>query len=185
MFDTLSAKLEAALEKVKGRGRLDEKTVDATLKEIRLALLEADVNFKVVRDVVGRLRERLVGEEVARALNPSQTVIKAVDAELTRALGGTSASLDLKGPAPSVVVLAGLRDRFARDGHGVTGRRGGVDVGADPLSVHLQLLDGGGTLQVARHQHRVPSPPLEVCGELPGGGRLPGALQPGEHDHLR
>ncbi len=109
MFDTLSAKLEAALEKVKGRGRLDEKTVDATLKEIRLALLEADVNFKVVRDVVARLRERLVGEEVARALNPSQTVIKAVDEELTRALGGESAPLDLSGPSPKVIVLAGLQ----------------------------------------------------------------------------
>ena len=109
MFDTLATKLEAALDKVKGRGRLDEKTVDATLKEIRLALLEADVNFKVVKGIVERLREQLVGEEVAKALNPSQTVIKAVDAELTRALGGESASLDLKGPSPAVIVLAGLQ----------------------------------------------------------------------------
>jgi signal recognition particle subunit SRP54 len=109
VFDTLSNKLEAALDKVKGRGRLDEKTVDATLKEIRLALLEADVNFKVVKTVVERLREQLVGEDVAKALNPSQTVVKAVDAELTRALGGESAELDLKGPSPSVVVLAGLQ----------------------------------------------------------------------------
>jgi len=109
VFDTLSTKLEAALDKVKGRGRLDEKTVDATLKEIRLALLEADVNFKVVKGILARLREQLVGEEVAKALNPSQTVIKAVDAELTRALGGESATLDLKGPPPSVIVLAGLQ----------------------------------------------------------------------------
>ncbi|MFW6009818.1 MAG: signal recognition particle protein, partial [Actinomycetota bacterium] len=104
-----SSKLEAALDKVKGRGRLDEKTVDATLKEIRLALLEADVNFKVTRGIVERLREQLVGEEVNKALNPSQTVVKAVDAELTRALGGEAASLELKGPAPSVIVLAGLQ----------------------------------------------------------------------------
>ncbi len=109
MFDTLSAKLDAALDKVKGRGRLDEKTVDATLKEIRLALLEADVNFKVVKEVVARLRERLVGEDVAKALNPSQTVIKAVDAELTRALGGESVPLDLSGRSPHVIVLAGLQ----------------------------------------------------------------------------
>jgi signal recognition particle subunit SRP54 len=109
VFDTLANKLEAALDKVKGRGRLDEKTVDATLKEIRLALLEADVNFKVVKGIVERLREQLVGEDVAKALNPSQTVIKAVDAELTRALGGEAASLELKGPAPSVIVLAGLQ----------------------------------------------------------------------------
>jgi signal recognition particle subunit SRP54 len=109
VFDTLSAKLDTALERVKGRGRLDEKTVDATLKEIRLALLEADVNFKVVKGVVERLREQLVGADVAKALNPSQQVVKAVDAELTRALGGAAVALDLKGPPPSVVVLAGLQ----------------------------------------------------------------------------
>jgi signal recognition particle subunit SRP54 len=109
VFDTLSTKLEAALDRVKGRGRLDEKTVDATLKEIRLALLEADVNFKVVKGIVERLRAQLVGEEVGKALNPSQTVIKAVDTELTRALGGENVALDLKGPAPSVIVLAGLQ----------------------------------------------------------------------------
>ncbi len=110
MFDTLATKLEAALDRVKGRGgRLDERTVDATLKEIRLALLEADVNFKVVRTMVERLREQLVGEDVAKALNPSQTVVKAVDAELTRALGGTAVPLELTGPAPAVIVLAGLQ----------------------------------------------------------------------------
>jgi signal recognition particle subunit SRP54 len=108
VFDALSAKLEAALDRVKGRGRLDEKTVDATLKEIRLALLEADVNFKVVKGIVERLRETLVGEEVAKALNPSQHVIKAVNAELERALGGASAGLELKGK-PAVIMLAGLQ----------------------------------------------------------------------------
>jgi signal recognition particle subunit SRP54 len=108
VFDTLSSKLEAALDRVKGRGRLDERTVDATLKEIRLALLEADVNFKVVKTIVARLRERLVGEEVSKALNPSQQVIKAVDEELKRALGGESVGLELKG-SPSVIVLAGLQ----------------------------------------------------------------------------
>ena len=108
MFDTLSAKLEAALDRVKGRGRLDEKTVEATLKEIRLALLEADVNFKVVKQMVARLREQLVGEEISKALNPSQQVIKAVDEELKRALGGESAGLTLTGK-PSVIMLAGLQ----------------------------------------------------------------------------
>ena len=88
VFDALSERLDAALAKVKGRGRLDEKTVDATLKEIRLALLEADVNFKVVKEFVGHLREALVGEDVSKALNPSQQVIKAVHAEIVRALGG-------------------------------------------------------------------------------------------------
>jgi signal recognition particle subunit SRP54 len=109
VFDTLSTKLESALDRVRGRGRLDERTVDATLKEIRLALLEADVNFKVVKDIVARLRERLVGEDVSKALNPAQQVIKAVDAELARALGGESVPLDLSGASPHVIVLAGLQ----------------------------------------------------------------------------
>ncbi|MFA9444750.1 signal recognition particle protein [Egicoccus sp. AB-alg6-2] len=108
MFDALSTKLEAALDRVRGRGRLDEATVDATLKEIRLALLEADVNFKVVKGIVERLRERLVGEEVSKALNPAQQVIKAVSDELERALGGASAGLELKGK-PAVILLAGLQ----------------------------------------------------------------------------
>ena len=108
MFDTLSTKLEAALDRVKGRGRLDEKTVDATLKEIRLALLEADVNFKVVKGMIERLREQLVGEEVSKALNPSQQVVKIVSQELERALGGPAEGLNLTGK-PAVIMLAGLQ----------------------------------------------------------------------------
>jgi signal recognition particle subunit SRP54 len=108
VFDALSTKLEAALDRVRGRGRLDEATVDATLKEIRLALLEADVNFKVVKGIVERLRERLVGEEISKALNPSQHVVKAVSDELERALGGESVGLELKGK-PAVIMLAGLQ----------------------------------------------------------------------------
>ncbi|MFA9431299.1 signal recognition particle protein [Egicoccus sp. AB-alg2] len=108
MFDALSSKLESALDRVRGRGRLDAATVDATLKEIRLALLEADVNFKVVKGIVERLRERLVGEEVSKALNPAQQVVKAVSEELERALGGQSVGLELAGK-PAVIMLAGLQ----------------------------------------------------------------------------
>ncbi len=109
MFDALSERLDSALSKLKGRGRLDEKTVDATLKEIRLALLEADVNFKVVRGFVERLRERLVGEDISKALNPSQQVIKAVNEELTAALGGEAVPLAFDKGKPFVIMLAGLQ----------------------------------------------------------------------------
>ncbi|MFN2556907.1 MAG: signal recognition particle protein [Nitriliruptorales bacterium] len=109
MFDALSDRLESALARVRGRGRLDDKTVDATLREIRLALLEADVNFKVVRDVVARLHERLVGEEVSKALNPSQQVIRAVNDELTRILGQEAVALELGQQRPAVLMLAGLQ----------------------------------------------------------------------------
>lgn len=109
MFDALSARLDQAMSLVKGRGRLDEKTVDATLKEIRLALLEADVNFKVTRNFVEQLRETLVGEEVAKALNPSQHVVKAVHAQIIEALGGEAVPLDLGNTSPAVIMLAGLQ----------------------------------------------------------------------------
>ncbi len=109
MFEALAERLESALDRVKGRGRLDEQTVEATLKEIRLALLEADVNFKVVRGFVDRLREQMVGEEVSKAINPSQQVIKAVNEELTRALGEETVSLDLGSGKPAVIMLAGLQ----------------------------------------------------------------------------
>jgi signal recognition particle subunit SRP54 len=109
VFDALSERLGSALERVRGRGRLDEQDVDATLKDIRLALLEADVNFTVVREIVARLRERLVGEEVSQALNPAQQVVKAVNDELTRALGGQASHLDLGQRRPAVIMLAGLQ----------------------------------------------------------------------------
>jgi signal recognition particle subunit SRP54 len=109
VFDALSERLEAALDRVKGRGRLDEKTVDETLKDIRLALLEADVNFRVVRGFVDRLRDELVGLEESPALKPSQQVVKAVNEELTRALGGDAVPLDLGRDRPAVIMLAGLQ----------------------------------------------------------------------------
>src|SRR5207244_13346914 len=83
VFDTLSDRLQNALGDLRNRGRLDEETVARATREIRLALLEADVNFRVVRDFVARVRERAVGEEVAKSLTPGQQVVKIVHEELT------------------------------------------------------------------------------------------------------
>ena len=109
MFNALSDRLEAVLSGLKGRGKLSEEQVDASLREIRLALLEADVNFKVVKTFVGRVRERAVGAEVSEALNPGQQVVKIVHDELVRILGEQSAPLDLGSASPAVVMLAGLQ----------------------------------------------------------------------------
>ena len=109
MFDALQQRLAGALDGLKGRGRLDDAAVDAVLADIRLALLEADVNLAVVRGVVARLREQLVGSQVAPGLDPRQHVIRAVDTELRTALGGEHVALDLAGRAPAVIVLAGLQ----------------------------------------------------------------------------
>src|SRR5581483_1178902 len=88
MFDQLSDRLQGVLTDVRSRGKLSEEDVNKALREVRLALLEADVNFKVVKDFTAALKGRLAGEEVSEALNPGQTVIKAVNDELTELMGG-------------------------------------------------------------------------------------------------
>ncbi len=108
MFDNLSEKLNAAFKKLSGKGKLTEADVDTALREVRLALLEADVNFKVVKDLLSRVRERAIGEEVMRSLSPAQTVIKIVNEELIKTLG-EPAKIDLSGEPPHVVMLVGLQ----------------------------------------------------------------------------
>ena len=108
MFETLSDKLSAVFKKLSGKGKLSEADVDAALREVRLALLEADVNFKVVKDFLVRVRERAIGEEVMRSLSPAQTVVKIVNEELIKTLG-EPAKIDLSGEAPHVVMLVGLQ----------------------------------------------------------------------------
>jgi signal recognition particle subunit SRP54 len=109
MFDALGDRLEAIFSGLRRSGKLTDEQVNATLREIRLALLEADVNFKVVKAFIGRIRERAVGVEVHEALNPAQQVIKIVHEELIAILGGMSAPLDLGSRTPAAIMLAGLQ----------------------------------------------------------------------------
>jgi signal recognition particle subunit SRP54 len=108
MFESLSEKLQGIFNQLGKRGVLREEDVKAVLREIRLALLEADVNYKVVKDFIDRVREKAVGEEVSRALNPSQQVIKIVHQELITTLG-VPGRLELAGRAPFVLMLVGLQ----------------------------------------------------------------------------
>ena len=109
MFEALSARLTEALRKITGRGVLRPEDVDAALREVRLALLEADVNFKVVKEFVERVRTRLTGAEISPGLTAPQTVVKAVHDELVDLLGGNSAGLRYAPAPPTVVMLAGLQ----------------------------------------------------------------------------
>ena len=109
MFETLSTRLTAALKKITGRGVLRPEDVEAGLREVRLALLEADVNFKVVKEFVERVRARLVGGEVSPGLTAPQTVVKAVHAELIELLGGNSTGLRYAPSPPTVLMLVGLQ----------------------------------------------------------------------------
>ena len=108
MFETLTDRLENVFKELRRRGKLSEKDVDAAMREVRLALLEADVNYGVVKNFVERVRERSVGAEVSRALNPAQMVIKIVNEELITTLGEPD-RLNLSGPRPRSIMLVGLQ----------------------------------------------------------------------------
>jgi signal recognition particle subunit SRP54 len=107
MFSTLSEKIQGTLDQLTRRGKLSETDVDSALREVRLALLEADVHFSVVKNFLDRVRARAVGAEVSRALNPAQQVVKIVNEELVATLGEPG-RLNLKGPQPRVILLVGL-----------------------------------------------------------------------------
>jgi len=109
VFDQLSDRLQATLSEVRSRGKLGEPDVDAAMREIRLALLEADVNFKVVKAFTATLKERCLGSEVLESLDPGQHVVKIVNEELTALMGGTGRDLAFASSGPTVILMAGLQ----------------------------------------------------------------------------
>ena len=109
MFDQLSERLQSTLSDVRSRGKLSESDVDAAMREIRLALLEADVNFKVVKAFTKTLKERCLGSEVLESLDPGQQVVKIVNEELASLMGGTGSELAMANSGPTVILMAGLQ----------------------------------------------------------------------------
>jgi signal recognition particle subunit SRP54 len=109
MFDSLAEKLQGTLSTVRQRGALTEADISAAMREIRLALLEADVNFKVVKEFVARVKERAVGTNVTKSLTPGQEVVKIVHEELTELMGSGGSKLAFSGRPPTVILLAGLQ----------------------------------------------------------------------------
>lgn len=170
MFETLTGKLQAVFDKLSKRGILTEEDVDVALREVRLALLEADVHYTVTKDFLARVRVRAVGVEVRKSLTPAQQVVKIVNEELIATLG-QPASLNLSGPSPHVIMLVGLQ------GSGKTTtaaklayrlRKSGqrpLLVAADtyrPAAVtQLEVL--GKQLNVPVHSEDVKVPPPEIC----------------------
>src|SRR5262247_2623997 len=109
MFDNLSNRLNTIFERLRGYGRLTEENVVEALREVRLALLEADVNFKVVKGFVDRVRERAIGQDVLKSLTPGQHVVKVVRDELVELLGGSGHRLAMAPHPPTIVMLVGLQ----------------------------------------------------------------------------
>jgi signal recognition particle subunit SRP54 len=170
MFENLQDRLQDVFQNLSGRGKLSEADVDAALRQVRLALLEADVNFKVVKDFVGRVRERAVGIEVTQSLTPAQQVIKIVNEELIATLGEAD-RLNLDDLTPHVIMLVGLQ------GSGKTttaaklalflrkSNHRPLMVAADtrrPAAINqLQVL--GRQLEIPVHAEEVSVPPPKIC----------------------
>jgi signal recognition particle subunit SRP54 len=170
VFENLSNKLQDVFSSLSNRGKLSEADVDAALREVRLALLEADVNYKVVKDFVRRVRERAVGAEVMKSLTPAQQVVKIVHEELIATLG-EPARLNLSGPSPHVIMLVGLQGSGKTTTAAklaLTLRKGGqrpLMVAADtrrPAAItQLEVL--GRQLDVPVHSEGNKVPPPKIC----------------------
>jgi signal recognition particle subunit SRP54 len=152
MFESLSDRFEGIFRKLKGRGRLGEREVEEVLREIRVALLEADVNFKVVKNLVGRIREECVGADLSGSLSPAQQVIKIVHQELIASLGGQTLKITYASKPPTVVMLAGLQGSGKTTATGKLARwfkqqgRNPILIGADlqrPAAVEQLRILGG------------------------------------------
>ena len=109
MFQSLVEKMSAALKKFRNKGKLTEADVKAGMRDIKLALLEADVNFKVVKDFVAKVSERAVGDEVLESLLPAQQIVKIANEELISLMGGSVAKLETASRAPTVILMCGLQ----------------------------------------------------------------------------
>jgi signal recognition particle subunit SRP54 len=170
VFENLTAKLQATFEQLGKRGKLTDRDIDTALRDVRLALLEADVNYKVVKTFVGRVKERAIGSQVMRSLTPAQQVIKIVNEELVETLG-EAAPLNLAGPSPHVIMLVGLQ------GSGKTTAAAKLAVrlrksGQRPLMVAAdtyrpaaidQLEALGRQIDVPVHDEGTKVPPPEIC----------------------
>lgn len=109
MFDDLSSRLENALKKLRGQGKLTEKNIEAGLKDVRMALLEADVHYRVAKQFVADVKEAALGQEVLQSLSPGQQIVKIVNDQLTALMGGTTQGLDLAGQNPAIIMMVGLQ----------------------------------------------------------------------------
>ena len=109
IFENLADRLQETFKKLRGHGKLTADDVNATMREIRIALLEADVNFKVVKDFIKKIKERAVGQEVLESLTPAQAVIKIVNEELTALMGQTQSHINISPKAPTIIMMVGLQ----------------------------------------------------------------------------
>jgi len=171
MFETLSDKLEIAFKKLRGHGKLTDKNIEEGLKEVRMALLEADVHYQVVKKFISEIKERSLGQEVMRSLTPAQQVIKIVNEKLTDLMGSFHEDLNLSGPAPVSVMLVGLQGSGKTTTAGKLGiflRKKGRKPYLVPADVYRpaaidQLKKIGDQLNIPVFQSDINMDPVQIC----------------------
>jgi signal recognition particle subunit SRP54 len=171
MFDQLSDRLQATLSEVRSRGKLTESDVDAAMREIRLALLEADVNFKVVKAFTKELKERCLGSEVLESLDPGQQVVKIVNEELTGLMGGSGRELAFSSSGPTVILMAGLQGSGKTTACAKLAQhlaKGGRDVALAACDVYRpaavdQLVTVGGRAGAHVYEQGTDADPVEIA----------------------
>src|ERR1700733_10204590 len=172
MFDSLAEKLQATLSEVRGRGTLTEDDINAAMREIRLALLEADVNFKVVKSFTSAVKERALGADVVGKLNPGQQVVKIVSDELTELMGGAAREISFSPRPPTVIVMAGLQGsgkttataklaRYLKEQHGSSVAVAACDV-YRPAAVE-QLIRVGAQVGAAVYEQGTDRDPVAIA----------------------
>jgi signal recognition particle subunit SRP54 len=172
MFDTLAEKLQATLADVRGRGTLTEDDINAAMREIRLALLEADVNFKVVKSFTGAVKERALGADVVGQLNPGQQVVKIVSEELTALMGGAGREISFSPRPPTIILMAGLQGsgkttataklaRYLREQHGSSVAVAACDV-YRPAAVE-QLITVGNQVGATVYEQGTDNDPVAIA----------------------
>ena len=171
MFDQLSDRLQSTLSDVRSRGKLSEGDVDAAMREIRLALLEADVNFKVVKAFTKELKERCLGNEVMDSLDPGQQVVKIVNEELTGLMGGSGRDLAFSSSGPTVILMAGLQGSGKTTACAKLAQhlgKGGKDVALAACDVYRpaaveQLVTVGGRAGAQVYEQGTEADPVEIA----------------------
>jgi signal recognition particle subunit SRP54 len=172
MFDALSDRLQAALGDVRSRGQLTEEDVNKAMRQVRLALLEADVNFKVVKEFTSAVKERALGQDVLASLNPGQQVVKIVSEELTTLMGGSGRDLALARPGPTVILMAGLQGSGKTTACGKLARHlreeHGMDVGVAACDVYRpaavdQLIKVGGQAGATVYEQGTARNPVDIA----------------------
>ncbi len=139
MFDSLSEKLDQTIRRLRGLGKITDRNVEEAVREVRLALLDADVHFQVAKEFTDRVRQQALGQEVLQSLTPAQHFVKIVAEELTRAMGGQAETLDLSGPPPVVVMVVGLQGSGKTTSVAKLGRHLAQERGRKPYLVSVDV----------------------------------------------